>query len=303
MKTIKTTVFLFFVLGDSLALVQGSAAKANEATSNATTSLRRRKALLSHKTKAAFPPSVKHSQEKQIVKDFEFNDMDHGGDEVPNAPPSLTLNKAIYAEDEPITVSYTVGSPKDPYYSLLPATSLKLDFEYPKWSIGLFMRDADPQGGSLQPLVSINLCRAMGCDPNDLSYMSYSSIVTFGDEYCHAMQGQWPLLVSEYGTGYDAYVLDGKGAAASGPLEFNISDEGIKQESRPTEYIPSQVTESSFVNEDVVRKQDESKKNGLLTYNHAFTKKVSSTHSVASANNKVSSANCLIGGTKSSAIS
>merc|ERR1719232_2532417 len=90
------------------------------------------------------------------------------------------------------------------------------------------MRDADPQGGTLAPIVSINFCDLLGgdCNAGDLDYTAYSGLTaTFGPEHSDVMEGRWPLEVNQYGTGFDAYVLDGSGAAAIGPLEFYISDD------------------------------------------------------------------------------
>lgn len=147
--------------------------------------------------------------------------------------PSILLDKPAYTESEPITATFSVGPSTHSYYSSTEAPSLKwdIDFDYPKWSVGIFMRDADPQGGTLSPIVSANFCGAMGdeCDVDDMDFGRYNELsVTFGNAALNAgvVQGRWPLEVSEYGTGFDAYVLDGKGAAAIGPLEFVIrSDE------------------------------------------------------------------------------
>lgn len=179
------------------------------------------------------------------------------------AEPSLTMDRGIYLEDEPIIVTFAVGSPSHPYYSSSDAPSLigSLDLDYAKYSIGLFMRDADPQGGTLAPIVSINACAAFGedCDVDDNSYVSYGNVdVTFGSDYLDTMSGQWPLEVSSYGTGFDAYVLDGKGAAAIGPLEFyvrNEHDEDVDtthsyNSSGPAKYHATGAGASSVENEE-----------------------------------------------------
>lgn len=142
--------------------------------------------------------------------------------------PSIDTEKRTYLEDEPITLTFSAGDPSHPYYSSGDAPSQSVDHNYPKWSIGLFMRDADPQGGTLAPIVSINICGAKGddCNVNDRDFASYTDqTVTFGSEYSELMEGRWPVEVNQYGTGYDAYVLDGHGAAAIGPLEFSIQNE------------------------------------------------------------------------------
>jgi len=168
--------------------------------------------------------------------------------------PSIVLDKSIYAESESITATFSVGSPSHSYYSSSEAPSLNLDYNYPQWSIGLFMRDADPQGGTLSPIVSVNFCGALGkeCDANDRSFASYNDMsVTFSSEYSDLMEGRWPLEMSSYGTGFDAYVLDGKGAAAIGPLGFNIQsedDEDANVDTKRAQHRPAISGSSSGVN-------------------------------------------------------
>lgn len=146
--------------------------------------------------------------------------------------PSITLDKKSYDEGEDITVSFSVGRPNDPFFSSTDAPSLNLDFNYPRWSIGLFMRDADPQGGSLDPIVGINICDAMeNCDPDNLDFEAYTSSVTFGSKFDSLMEGQWPVKQNDYGEGLDAYVLDANGAAAIGPFEFEIH--GSEEKPKP----------------------------------------------------------------------
>ena len=122
---------------------------------------------------------------------------------------SITLNKQLYAEEESITVSFNLGS-----HRITPSSD---------YSIGLFMRDADPQGGTLSPIVSINICNVANC--NDDKINDFDLDVTFGNDHGDIMKGVWPLENSEYGTGFDAYVLDGQGAAAIGPFEFYIKSQ------------------------------------------------------------------------------
>mmetsp|Transcript_29220 Transcript_29220/g.53555 ORF Transcript_29220/g.53555 Transcript_29220/m.53555 type:complete len:414 (+) Transcript_29220:102-1343(+) len=187
--------------------------------------------------------------------------------------PSIILDKSIYAESESITATFSVGSPSHPYYSSSEVPSLNLDSNYPQWSIGLFMRDADPQGGTLSPIVSVNFCGALGekCDANDRSFASYNDMsVTFGSEYSDLMEGRWPLEISSYGTGFDAYILDGKGAAAIGPLEFNIQSEDDEDADAEWVRYPAPKSSSSVKKPSVV---DEAA-NPLLQF-HKGTKKVS----------------------------
>mmetsp|Transcript_19580 Transcript_19580/g.41931 ORF Transcript_19580/g.41931 Transcript_19580/m.41931 type:complete len:462 (+) Transcript_19580:226-1611(+) len=223
------------------------------------------------------------------------------------AEPSITLDKSTYAESESIAVTFSVGSPSHPYYSSSDAPSLNLDYNYPEWSVGLFMRDADPQGGTLSPIVSVNVCGAMeeGCDADDRSFATYNDLgLTFGSEYLDLMQGVWPLEVSRYGTGFDAYVLDGKGAAAIGPLSFYIQseyddddvDEGTNG---PVEYRP--VSKSSSVAKPSTNSAiNNAASNPLLKYHKGTKKSTERQHATASkssataqANVKIASANGL----------
>jgi hypothetical protein len=183
--------------------------------------------------------------------------------------PSITLDKKAYFEGEDITVYFSVGRHNDEFYSSADAPSLNLDFNYPKWRIGLFMRDADPQGGSLEPIVGINLCGALNCDPNNLSFEAYASrSVTFGSEFEVLMDGKWPVKMNDYGQGLDAYVLDAKGAAAIGPFEFEIQNKDNQ-------------------------KKEPKKLSGLAKYNHADMKDTARQHTALTAA-KLHEANGLI---------
>ncbi|KAL7461290.1 hypothetical protein ACHAXS_001712 [Conticribra weissflogii] len=202
--------------------------------------------------------------------------------------PHLTLNKPVYNENEAITISFSVGSPNDPFYKSSLAPTQEVDFNYPEWTVGLFMRDADPQGGKLKPIVSIKLCGQYECDPGIVSYSAYSSSVTFDGEgdFADAMYGKWPLLVGTYGTGFDAFLLDGRGAAALGPVEFNIRGvDGEDFDVPLPEQSPYSLTEfsgsyssrssnhsSTYTNEGKAG-ADVKKDYGLLAHNHAATKK------------------------------
>ena len=146
--------------------------------------------------------------------------------------PYIDLSSNLYLESSPITVTFSIGSPSHSYYSSSYAPSLNLNTNYPQWSIGLYMRDADPQGGMLAPIVSINVCSAFDNSEDDeaaqcdVNYESYNNLsVTFSTENKDIMEGVWPLETSAYGTGYDAYVLDANGAAAIGPYEFYITND------------------------------------------------------------------------------
>lgn len=264
----------------------------------------------------SIPPSEEtESLERQREESVVENTAEQGNHANVYQAPRITLDKPVYLENEPITVSFSVGSPNDSYYASSMAPSRENDWNYPNWSIGLFMRDADPQGGRLAPIVGIKLCGELECDPNVLAYPSYTSSFTFdlSGDYADAMQGKWPLLVGDYGTGFDAFVLDGNGAAAIGPLEFNIRSKDDEDYVAPRHKQPqstSPITHSeppakvgSTTNKKEKKQKQEvpKKKHGLLTYNHAATKKSSTKHtaSVASNSNIVTS-NGLSGGVTSS---
>lgn len=182
----------------------------------------RRKALFDHEPKA----EDNAEKSSNLRASSPVRQEDSGATAVFVARPSVSTDQTLYEEDEPITVSFDVGSPTDEFYSSTEAPSLDLDYTYSQWSVGIFMRDADPQGGEHDPIVSINLCGAMGCNADDNDYNFYNGgSVTFSSEHYDLMQGHWPPEVAEYGTGYDVYVLDANGAAAIGPYEFYIEDE------------------------------------------------------------------------------
>lgn len=158
----------------------------------------RRKALFNHEPKAE-DNAEKSSNLRASSPDRQ---EDSGATAVFVARPSVSTDQTLYEEDEPITVSFDVGSPTDEFYSSTEAPSLDLDYTYSQWSVGIFMRDADPQGGEHDPIVSINLCGAMGCNADDNDYNFYNGgSVTFSSEHYDLMQGHWPPEVAEYGTG------------------------------------------------------------------------------------------------------
>ena len=179
----------------------------------------RRKALFNHE-----PDNTQKNSNLRASSPVQQEDS--SATSVVAASPSVSTDQTVYGEDEPITVFFDVGSPTDKFYSSSEAPSLDLDYTYSQWSVGIFMRDADPQGGEHDPIVSINLCGALECNADDNDYNFYNGgTVTFSSDHFDLMQGHWPPEVAEYGTGYDVYVLDANGAAAIGPYEFYIEDD------------------------------------------------------------------------------
>ena len=238
------------------------------------------------------------------------------GDEVDDEP-YIDLSSDLYLESTPITVSFSIGAPTHSYYSSSYAPSLNLNTDYPQWSIGLYMRDADPQGGTLSPIVSINVCSASFDDVEttsqcDVNYESYNNLsVTFSNENRDIMEGVWPLEVSAYGTGYDAYVLDANGAAAIGPYEFYITNDedsdlntvdthhdrtssGMKKSMKST-------AKSSSVSSTTLDETNTLKKSGLMKYNkgtktssrHHATVVGQPTNNASKVNNQMANSNGL----------
>jgi len=201
--------------------------------------------------------------------------------------PSLSLDKTSYIEADPISVSFSIGAPSHPYYSSSDAPSQNLDRDYPNWSVGLFMRDADPQGGSLAPLVRTRLCAALadGCAAADQDPAAYTDLrVEFGSAWGRRMDGLWPLQVGDYGTGFDAYVLDGHGAAAIGPLSFEIhtgDGENSAGGTGPAQYRPAGDAPAPSGGSKVANSA--TAKNPLLKYHKGITKATGRHHATASA--------------------
>jgi hypothetical protein len=72
----------------------------------------------------------------------------------------------------------------------------------PQYSIGVWMKMARPQGGSLEPIISASLDRKSG-------------IVQFD---------AGKLDTSMYGTGFDLWIVDEEGSEVYGPIFFSIPD-------------------------------------------------------------------------------
>lgn len=91
------------------------------------------------------------------------------------------------------------------------------------YKIGIFMRMARPQGGKLEPLVSVPLCGQVDCSTFTVDQLKAGS-VTFGASHLSSMTGEWPLNTGEHGTGFDIWVLNGRGEEVAGPTEFAIPE-------------------------------------------------------------------------------
>eukprot|EP00573_Skeletonema_grethae_P002523 CAMPEP_0201687762 /NCGR_PEP_ID=MMETSP0578-20130828/1669_1 /ASSEMBLY_ACC=CAM_ASM_000663 /TAXON_ID=267565 /ORGANISM="Skeletonema grethea, Strain CCMP 1804" /LENGTH=522 /DNA_ID=CAMNT_0048171937 /DNA_START=199 /DNA_END=1767 /DNA_ORIENTATION=- len=78
-----------------------------------------------------------------------------------------------------------------------------------KYSLGVFMKMANPQGGKLPPLYEVPLCATDSCSPADIS----SGEITISVD---------SLDTSKFGLGYDLWLLDGSGDGMAGPVFFSI---------------------------------------------------------------------------------
>lgn len=78
-----------------------------------------------------------------------------------------------------------------------------------QYSLGVFMKMANPQGGKLPPLHEVPLCATGSCSPEDIS----SGEITIAVD---------ALDTSRYGKGYDLWLLDGSGDGMAGPVFFSI---------------------------------------------------------------------------------
>jgi len=118
---------------------------------------------------------------------------------------TISSDEEVYEYDEEVALTVSVNS----------KTS-----DYSGWRVGIFMREANPQGGSLPPIISLPLCPETGCVVD--SEGSVNTPIVFGmstlDMY------QWPMDLYTYGTGFDAYVLDGQGRDVLGPARFIIQN-------------------------------------------------------------------------------
>ena len=93
------------------------------------------------------------------------------------------------------------------------------------------MRMANVQDGSLEPVVSIPLCSNDGSSSactttiNDLTEgsITFSTEMNMDPEHKgNTVSSEWPIDLYQWGTGFDAYILDERGSDVLGPVKFNI---------------------------------------------------------------------------------
>ena len=164
----------------------------------------------------------------------------------------IVLGKSSYTTSESVTVDFTV-SPQHYVNSEVKPNPSKSD----EWSIGLYMHMADPQGGALPPIVSLK--------PEFEGRGSTKGSVTFSRNAVPSMGGtdpSWPLDTLAYGTGFDVWLLDEKGAAIIGPEWFTLE-------------TPPEEEYSSFM------ESSQSKLHPLAEHGHAESKQNFSSEDVA----------------------
>ena len=134
---------------------------------------------------------------------------------------TLTSNKQIYEENEAVSFSFTIANTDED------------DEDLTKYKIGFYMRMAHPEG--LDPIVSLPLCSntlndsmSSNCASLDGGAATIGS-VTFSSQTMEEMSfhsdsnsRSWPIDLYEYGTGMDAYILDGSGKNVVGPSKFRM---------------------------------------------------------------------------------
>jgi len=124
---------------------------------------------------------------------------------------TITADKDEYEDSDNVSFTFTIA--KEPQ-------------ELSNYKIGIFMRMANVQGGSLEPIVSLPLCSDGSCIFTD--DMTKGS-VTFNEDLNEDPDGtgrltsmQWPIDLYQWGTGFDAYILDENGDDVVGPVKFII---------------------------------------------------------------------------------
>ena len=132
----------------------------------------------------------------------------------------IDTNKYAYSPTDSVSISFELGDVS----SILAANNGTEGNDITEWTIGIYMRMANPQDGDLDPLVSLPLCGLGDCSAVDPTTLT-SGTVTFGSANVYDMDGtfaDWPLDLNEYGTGYDVWLLNGAGVGLAGPTMFTI---------------------------------------------------------------------------------
>jgi hypothetical protein len=172
------------------------------------------------------------------------------------------------------TSEYTIVHGSD-LSTTFTATSMELFDDYfnttnvHDWKLGIYMRMANPQRGSLEPIValpagieySIGGSNNNGNNNNNNNKQGddgYKGTVTFSSAsvsaYGTGRSPTWPTSLSDYGTGYDIWLLDENGVEVYGPTTFYV-----------------QQTQEQL--DEIQKQEDTLPKHGLVKFNHGATKK------------------------------
>jgi len=127
---------------------------------------------------------------------------------------TIMSNKKEYDYDDTVSIDFAL-----PLSS--PTNRIKEDLS--NFKIGIFMRMANPQDGTLDPVVALPLCPNEGaCTTNESLGQTTGSVTFSYESMMQGMTSEWPINLYQWGTGFDVYVLDESGADVVGPFQFNI---------------------------------------------------------------------------------
>lgn len=127
---------------------------------------------------------------------------------------TINFNKKEYDYDDPVSIDFALP---------LSSRTNRIKEDLSNFKIGIFMRMANPQDGTLDPVVALPLCPNEGSCTTNGSLGQTTGSVTFSyDSMMQGMTSEWPIDLYQWGTGFDAYVLDESGADVVGPFQFNI---------------------------------------------------------------------------------
>lgn len=157
----------------------------------------------------------------------------------------ITLDDVEYVYGDPIAVSFELINEHVPDDVLATLDVDKMD----EWRIGVYMRMADPQGGSEQPIVSVvpaivgarRSRRAQEEDDEELPPETREppTLDHVGTAVIDATDYK-TLNPNRFGTGFDVYLIDGKGGEIMGPATFYMTktEEMIERDEAKKNKIP-----------------------------------------------------------------
>lgn len=137
------------------------------------------------------------------------------GDYDPNYDESLVQPDPEISEDDGQEESEEGSSPQP---DELPDVALEEEetevdpTDITLFKLGVFMKMANPQRGKLLPLFELPLCDAESCTAEEIAAGSFTFSASEID-------------TTQYGTGFDLWILDGTGDGIAGPKYFTIGEE------------------------------------------------------------------------------